>query len=94
MNTQLVKSIIQVVRALPTDEQTFLIQILNQLFQQPSTGPTTSQQAKINPTHQTESATAADDPWQIWQSLGDDAVPGTLDNTSTRHDHYLYSDSQ
>lgn len=93
MNTQLVNSIIQVVRALPTAEQTFLIQTLNQLFQQPDTGPETSQ-IETQPTQQTEPTPATDDPWHIWQSLGDDAVPGTLESTSTRHDRYLYSDNQ
>ncbi|MGB3309692.1 MAG: hypothetical protein WBG32_08160 [Nodosilinea sp.] len=33
MNAQLVNSIIEVVRALPTEEQTALLEILNRLFQ-------------------------------------------------------------
>ncbi len=84
MNTQLVDSILQVVQALPKEEQTMLIERLNVLFTQ---------------AHLTESSTAAspdeetidEDAWEIWRSLGDDAVPGRLENPSIHHDCYLYS---
>jgi len=32
-----------------------------------------------------------EDAWEVWRSLGDDAVAGRLENTSIYHDKYLYS---
>ncbi|MEO1352400.1 MAG: hypothetical protein AAFW84_26980 [Cyanobacteria bacterium J06635_15] len=90
MNTQLVNSIIQVVRALPNEEQAFLIETLNRLSQQKldSEAESATTPAKTRPTHSTETLTT-DDVWDIWQSLGDEAVQGMLENTSTQHDRYL-----
>ena len=86
MNTQLVNSIVQVVQALPTDEQTALLAVLNRLIQ-PSVTP---QVAGPSPA----TAESNDEAWAIWESLGDDAVPGTLDNASVYHDRYLYTGEQ
>lgn len=87
MNTKLIDSIVQVVQSLPKEEQTFLIKRLNSLFTQ-------AQQAE-----QTSLASPAEEPldeegWEVWRSLGDDAVPGRLENPSMNHDRYLYSRDQ
>lgn len=29
--------------------------------------------------------------WEVWQTLGDDAVEGKLENPSINHDRYLYT---
>jgi hypothetical protein len=79
MNTQLVESIILVVQALPQDEQTLIIERLNRPLNEASAAPT--------------AATEAIDPeaWEVWRSLGDDAVEGKLKNPSINHDRYLYT---
>lgn len=87
MNTKLIDSIVQVVQSLPKEEQTFLIKRLNSLFTQ-------AQQAE-----QISLASPAEEPvdqegWEVWRSLGDDAVPGRLENPSMNHDRYLYSRDQ
>jgi hypothetical protein len=96
MNTQLVDSIIQVVRALPRAEQTLLIESLNRLFHQEtiseSTGITEEAEITLQKTPNMETPNV-EDAWAVWQSLGDDAVPGKLENTSTQHDRYLYAES-
>lgn len=78
MNTQLIDSLIQVVRSLPEIEQKALVHQLNQLISKPAP-ETSSQQESID-----------DDAWEVWRSLGDDAVAGKLNNTSINHDQYLY----
>ena len=75
MNTQLVDSIMQVIRALPKAERQMLIDQLNRMVE--------SDTNSIN-----------EDAWEVWQSLGDDAVAGRLENTSIHHDKYLYSQEQ
>lgn len=82
MNTQLVDSIIQVVQALPQEEQQLLIERLNLLHQPKST---TVVEATGKASEQDSDA------WEIWRTLGDDAVPGRLENPSVNHDRYLYS---
>lgn len=72
MNTQLVDSIIQVIRALPKGEKQMLIDQLNRI-----------EEADTNSINE--------DAWKVWQSLGDDAVAGRLENTSIHHDRYIYS---
>lgn len=32
--------------------------------------------------------------WEVWRSLGDDAVEGKLENPSINHDRYLYIKDQ
>lgn len=36
----------------------------------------------------------AEDGWEVFESLGDDAVPGKLPNASVEHDSYLYGKTQ
>ena len=79
MNTQLVKSIIDVVRALPKAEQKLLIESLNQLDNQ------------TQPTLEKIEEPIDEEALEVWRTLGDDAVPGCLDNPSINHDRYLYS---
>lgn len=134
MNTQLVNSIVQVVRSLSEDEQTALLAVLNRLIQpsatphvdrpNPATVEPNSDSRSVQPAvadatadkpgrhipvssnsittvpsseevpSQPTKAVTVDEGWAIWESLGDDAVSGTLDNTSVYHDRYLYADSQ
>lgn len=75
MNTQLVDSIVQVIRALPKAEQQMLIDRVNRIGESDTT--------LVNEIDE--------DAWKVWQSLGDDAVEGRLENTSINHDRYLYS---
>uniref|UniRef100_B8HUC2 DUF2281 domain-containing protein n=1 Tax=Cyanothece sp. (strain PCC 7425 / ATCC 29141) TaxID=395961 RepID=B8HUC2_CYAP4 len=87
MNTQLVDSIIQVVQSLPKEEQTFLIKRLNSIFTQARQAEQTSVASPAEEPHDEEG-------WEVWRSLGDDAVPGRLENPSMNHDLYLYSRDQ
>lgn len=32
--------------------------------------------------------------WQVWRTLGNDAVEGNLQNRSINHDRYLYTKNQ
>ena len=91
----LVNSIIHIVQALLNAEQTFLIASLHHLFNQP-----TNSEPQIETVKSTKAMDARSDhranpenAWAIWQSLGDDAVSGRLENTSINHDRYLYSDA-
>ncbi|MEM6435884.1 MAG: hypothetical protein AAF773_18835 [Cyanobacteria bacterium P01_D01_bin.115] len=89
MNTQLVNSIIQVIQALSTDEQRFVIATLNRQFQTAGT----SNEPFIESGVVQSDANVSHADWALWQSLGDNAVPGILDNPSTQHDRYLYTDT-
>ena len=78
MNTQLVDSIIQVIQALPKAEQQMLIDQVNRIGE--------SDTSLVNEIDE--------EAWNVWRSLGDDAVEGRLENTSIHHDRYLYSQEQ
>lgn len=94
VNTQLVNSIIQVVRSLPRDEQQLLIESLNQLLLQPLTDEsgTSEPAATADTISDKDSEEPIDaDAWAVWQSLGDSAVSGQLENPSVNHDRYLYA---
>jgi hypothetical protein len=94
VNTQLVNSIIQVVRSLPRDEQQLLIESLNRLLLQPLTDEsgTSEPAATADTISDKDSEEPIDaDAWAVWQSLGDSAVSGQLDNPSVNHDRYLYA---
>lgn len=94
MNTQLVNSIIQVVRSLPRAEQQLLIENLNQLLLQPTLSGSEQldlEAAADTPEPTNSEAAVNEEAWAIWQSLGDDAVSGQLENPSIHHDRYLYS---
>lgn len=88
MNTQLVNAIIQVVWVLPADEQAFIIEALNQSFDKPIHKTTAEAIATKTQATSPSPPPADDDAWEVWQSLGDDAVPGNLENASTQHDRY------
>lgn len=98
MNAQLVNSIIQVVRALPQAEQKVLIDSLNRL-----STPTPIAEKQPEDSAKKDLAIAAssavgeapmdEDAWELWRSLGDDAVSGRLKNPSINHDQYLYPKS-
>lgn len=76
MNTQLVDSIVQVFQSLPQAEQKLLMERLNSLF---------------TPTQSNGEEPISEAAWEVWRSLGDDAVEGKLENPSINHDRYLYS---
>lgn len=76
MNTQLVDSIVQVFQALPQAEQKLLMERLNSFF-------TSTQSENEEP--------ISEEAWEVWRSLGDNAVEGKLENPSINHDRYLYS---
>jgi YhcG PDDEXK nuclease domain len=42
----------------------------------------------------TEVETIDPEAWEVWQSLGDDAISGRLENPSVNHDRYLYGKDQ
>ncbi|WP_448572870.1 hypothetical protein [Trichothermofontia sp.] len=86
MNTQLVESIIQVVQALPKAEQPLLIERLNRLLPQ-------VESSEPSPAATTEEEDIDPEAWEVWQTLGDDAVEGKLENPSINHDRYLYTRS-
>jgi hypothetical protein len=94
VNTQLVNSIIQVVRSLPRAEQELLIESLNQLLLQPPVDESGTSEpaetAEVIPDENLEEPIDTD-AWAVWQSLGDSAVSGQLDNPSVNHDRYLYA---
>ncbi|MEM7773487.1 MAG: hypothetical protein AAF327_23655 [Cyanobacteria bacterium P01_A01_bin.37] len=90
MNTQLVNSIIQMVRSLPEAEQKMLVKQVNQLFFQSSSHQEDSMDMRVS---KDPEESIDEEAWAIWQSIGDDAVSGTLDNPSIHHDRYLYSKS-
>ena len=48
-------------------------------------------QVKVTLAVETPSTIDAQKGWQIFKTLGKDAVAGKLSNTSTKHDEYLYS---
>ncbi|WP_448561839.1 hypothetical protein [Trichothermofontia sp.] len=86
MNTQLVESIIQMVQALPKAEQLLLIKRLNRLLPQAESSepsPATTTEEDIDP-----------EAWEVWRTLGDDAVEGKLENPFVNHDRYLYTKNQ
>jgi hypothetical protein len=87
MNTQLVESIIQVVQALPKAEQLLLIERLNRLLPQ-------AKSSEPSPATTTEEEAIDPEAWEVWQTLGDDAVEGKLENPSINHDRYLYAKEQ
>ncbi len=87
MNTQLVESIIQVVQALPKAEQRLIIERLNRLLPP-------AQLSELLPATTTEQELIDPEAWDVWQTLGDDAVEGKLENPSINHDHYLYAKEQ
>ncbi len=82
MNTKLVDSIVQVVQSLPKEEQLELINQLNVLMQ--TAAAETSSAVEVEPQKQL-------DGWDVFLSLGDDAVEGKLENPSINHDRYLYT---
>jgi hypothetical protein len=84
MNNQLVESIIQVVQALPKDEQILLIERLNRLLPQ-------AKSPELSATLTTKEEVIDPEAWEVWQTLGDDAVEGNLENPSINHDRYLYT---
>lgn len=86
MNTQLVESIIQVVQALPKAEQLLLIEQLNRLLPQ-------AEASELSHTT-TEDEAIDSEAWEVWRTLGDDAVEGKLENPSINHDRYLYTKDQ
>ncbi len=97
MNTQLVNSIIQVVRSLPRDEQQMLIESLNQLLLQPSSdesNPSEPAETADIPPNEALEEPIDEDAWAVWQTLGDNAVSGQLENPSVNHDRYLYAKPQ
>ena len=71
MNTQLVDSIVQVFQALPQAEQKILMERLNSLF---------------TPTQSENEKPISEEAWEVWRSLGDDAIEGKLENPSINHD--------
>jgi hypothetical protein len=87
MNTQLVESIIHVVQALPKAEQSLLIEQLNQLLPQ-------APASELSVASPMESEPIDSEAWEVWQSLGDDAISGRLENPSVNHDRYLYAKDQ
>jgi hypothetical protein len=92
MNKHLVNSIIQVIRALPKAEQQLLIDGLNQVSTQPQPNSEYSDESEILLAKELTPDCADEEAWQVWQSLGDDALPGHLKNSSIHHDQYLYLD--
>jgi hypothetical protein len=87
VNTQLVEFIIHVVQALPEAEQTLIIKQLNQILPQ----ALASESSVVS---LTDAETIDPDAWEVWRSLGDDAVSGQLENPSVNHDRYLYAKDQ
>lgn len=87
MNIQLVESIIQVVQALPKAEQLLLIERLNRLSPQ-------AESSELSPATTVEEDAIDPEAWAVWQTLGDDAVEGKLENPSINHDRYLYAKDQ
>jgi hypothetical protein len=87
MNTQLIESLVQVVQALPEAEQLLLIERLNRLLLQAgaseSSATLTTKEEVVDP-----------EAWEVWRTLGDDAVAGKLENPSINHDRYLYTQDQ
>ncbi|UZQ52958.1 hypothetical protein OOK60_10515 [Trichothermofontia sichuanensis B231] len=84
MNNQLVESIIQVVQALPKDEQILLIERLNRLLPE-------AKSSELSATLTTKEEVIDPEAWEVWRTLGDDAVEGKLENPSINHDRYLYT---
>jgi hypothetical protein len=87
MNTQLVESIIQVVQALPKAEQLLLIERLNRLLPP-------AESSEPSPTLTIKEEVIDPEAWEVWRTLGDDAVEGKLENPSINHDRYLYIKDQ
>jgi hypothetical protein len=81
MNSKLVDSIVQIVQSLSAEEQQVLINRLNTLMQ--------TSEAKTNLSRESEQAEPLDG-WNVFLSLGEDAVEGNLENPSINHDRYLY----
>ncbi|OLP18512.1 hypothetical protein BST81_10560 [Leptolyngbya sp. 'hensonii'] len=81
MSTKLVDSIVQIVQSLSKEEQQELINRLNALMQTVAAATSSAQEAE--PEKQL-------DGWDVFLSLGDDAVEGKLENPSINHDRYLY----
>lgn len=82
MNTQLVDSIIQLIQTLPKPEQNILIEKLNQLGKQTQTIPENTAELKNDKAVASIQESIDQEAWEVWHSLGDDAVPGCL-NLST-----------
>ena len=86
MNTQLVDSILQVVKALPNEEKTLLIDRIHQLI-----SPAVDSAEESKRVEASTDSPVDPEAWAVWETFGDDAVPGQLENTSIHHDRYLYS---
>ncbi|NJL57048.1 hypothetical protein HC928_19300 [bacterium] len=91
MNTQLVESIIQMVQALPQAEQILLIERLNQLLSKVESSDLSPPPTMAPPIMAEEIDLEA---WEVWRTLGDDAVESKLENPSINHDRYLYIKDQ
>lgn len=87
MNTQLITSLIQVVQSLPSVEQKILIEQLNQLLIETPTDISINEEID----EEIDEEMIDDEAWEMWRSLGDNAVSGKLKNTSINHDRYLYT---
>lgn len=82
MNSQLVDSIIDVIHSLPEAEQQALVAKLNQAMPSSPVG-------SKNPPILMEN-TDNEDAWEVFATLGDDAIPGKLDNPSLHHNKSIY----
>lgn len=76
MNRKLVDSIIEVIHSLPEDEQQTLVAKLNQTIPSP---PVRSS----NPPIVSENTDNTEDAWEVFATLGDDAIPENSDHPST-----------
>ncbi|MBW4622687.1 MAG: hypothetical protein KME17_25430 [Cyanosarcina radialis HA8281-LM2] len=94
MNAQLVDSIIQVVRALPKAEQKLLIERINLLATEAQPTEEPLKQSEMTSTVAPSQVPIDEEAWEVWRSLGDDAIPGNLENPSVNHDRYLYSKAE
>lgn len=76
MNSKLVDSIIDVIHSLPEDEQQTLVAKLNQTIPSP---PVRSSHPQIA----SENTDNTEDAWEVFATLGDDAIPKNSDHPST-----------
>ncbi|NMG59374.1 hypothetical protein E1H12_12820 [Geitlerinema sp. P-1104] len=97
MNSKLVDSIIEMIHSLPEDEQQTVVAKLNQTIPSPPVSannpPILSENiddSANNPPILSENTDTTEDAWEVFATLGDDAIPGKLDNPSIHHDRYLY----
>ena len=49
---------------------------------------------KLNQAVASEAEPIDEEAWKVLETLGDDAVPSCLENSSINHDRYLYSQPQ